>query len=476
MVDQTRKPRMGLLLLAPERFCPLGEGTKRGSFLERKTVEAAWMKSECEKISEVTFPGIVFNTKDIKGAIDTFVQAKVDYVMAIYLSWAEDFAWVRFLRDMPPVPVLFAHRMRDEIGLTDTHDDDEFTEYLCCGGLVGMQEASGNNANYDRPMLETTLGTWDEIVARAAIFGNAARARTLLKDSKIGLLASYNEAMWSTYVHPYDIFQKVGPELNFLSIAELSDTVDSISDEEAKAVTDEIASRYEVLPDVDRVKFEASVKGSMAMDLMARKYDLDLLVLNDIDTMLFEKIGLRPGFYPVPGHCGVVTVPEGDLGGGIATYVLKLLTGDHVNFIEPFHIDLPENNFAAGHAGPNDYTDPRGKTKVARDVRFAKSKWKHAGAPFAWYVFPEGEKTMLHCSQHQGKFMFAVTNLECLPTEHFLATYSHGLFRAVGQSNRDLFEKLLKIGVTQHYGIVHGDCIPAIQDLAKMLDITFHHV
>ncbi len=67
----------------------------------------------------------------MKGAIDAFTLAKVDYVLAIYLSWAEDFAWIRFLRDMPPVPVLFAHCMREEINLRDTHDDDEFTEYLC---------------------------------------------------------------------------------------------------------------------------------------------------------------------------------------------------------------------------------------------------------------------------------------------------------------------------------------------------------
>ena len=46
---------------------------------------------------------------------------------------------------------------------------------------------------------------------------------------------------------------------------------------------------------------------------------IDLLVLNDIDTMLFKKVGLRPGFYPTPECNDLVIVPEGDLGGGIAT-------------------------------------------------------------------------------------------------------------------------------------------------------------
>ena len=146
-----------------------------------------------------------------------------------------------------------------------------------------------------------------------------------------------------------------------------------------------------------------------------------------------------------------------------------------MNFIEPFHIDLPGENFAAGHAGPNDYTD-EGVTLVSRDVRFAKSAWKYAGAPFAWHVFPQGRKTMLHCSQRKGRFLMTATLLDCLPCEPFLATYSHGLFRPVGQSAPELFEKLLRLGVTQHYGLCAGEFLPELKDLAMMLDMDYQRV
>ncbi len=471
-----RKPKLGLLLLGAERFRSLGEGTARGSYLERKAQEAAWMQRDCAEHFDVVFPGVVYTREHIHTAIDAFAAQKVDFVLAIYLSWAEDFAWIHFLRDMPPVPILFAHRMRDEIGLHDTHDDDEFTEYLCCGGLVGMQEASGDNVRFNRPMMETALGTWKEVLARAQVFGNAARARALLRSGVVGHLACYNEAMWSTYVDPYNMFMKVGPELRFLSVAQLTDHIAAISDDEAQAATDAITARYEVLPDVDRKKLLASVRASMGMENLAAEYGLDLLVLNDIDTVLFKNVGLRPGFWPTRPDVSTLVVPEGDLGGGIATYLLQLLSGKPVHFIEPFHIDLPENNFAAGHAGPNDYTDPDGSTKIARDVRFAKSAWKYAGAPFAWHVFAPGEKTMLHCSEHNGRFQLVATRVECLPTEHFLATYSHALFRAIGQTNAQLFEKLLKIGVTQHYGIVAGNYLPQLRDVAKLLDFDYHEV
>jgi len=476
MITTLRKPKMGLLLLAPERFVPLGVGTKRGSYLERKQDEAAWMKRDCETIADVSFPGIVFNTEDAKRAVDLFTHDKVDFVLAIYLSWAEDYAWIRFLRDMPPVPVLFAHRMRDEINLSDTHDDDEFTEYLCCGGLVGAQEASGDNVQYNRPMFETYLGTWSEIMVRATTFGNAARARAILRDSKVGLLACYNEAMWSTYVHPYDVFRKVGPELHFLSIAELCDEIDLIPREEAEAMMNDIASRYPVKPDVDPEKFLASVHATMAMERMAKKHNIDLLVLNDIDTMLFKKVGLRPGFYPTNEAVDTVIVPEGDIGLGLSAYFLKLLGAEHMHIVEPFHVDLPSDTFEGGHAGPNDYTTPGGKTQISRDVRFAKTPWKHAGAPFAWHVFPEGLMTMLHIPQHNGKFVLAVTLVESLPQEAHLATYTHGRFRPVGNTCPELFEKLLKIGVTQHYALCLGDKRQEVLDLGRMLGFECYEV
>ena len=476
MQDYFRPIKAGLLLISPERFATLGEGTVRGSYRERKENEAAWMVKDLKAHMDVTFTGITWNRADVERAIDTFTRAKVDFVLAIYLSWAEDFQLIRFLRDMPPCPVLFCHRLRDEIGLKDTHDDDEFTEYLCCGGLVGSLEASGDIKRANRPMMEIFAGTWDKVLERAKVFGTAARARSVLLQSTFGLLACMNEVMWSTYVDVHDLFTKAGPEMRFLSVAQYEDMVEQVTPAEAEAVMKNIAARYEVLPNVDESKFLASVRASMAMERLAARYDLDVLVLNDIDTVLFQKIGLRPGFWPTSPEVKTLVVPEGDIGSGLALYALKLLTGNHVNYIEPFHIDLPENNFAADHAGPNDYTDPRGKCKISSDVRFARTKWKYAGAPFAWYVFPEGRKTLLHCSQQTDNFQFVTAQIEALPTEHFLATYSHSLFRPVGEEMTPFFEKLMRQGVTQHYGIVDGDVTCALKDLAMMMGFEFKEV
>lgn len=470
------KAKVGLYLIGAGRFKTIGEGTARENYTVRKQKEAEWMVKEASEKFDVSFPGVIYTKEDTYKAIDQFVADKVDCVVAIYLSWTEDFSWNRFLRDMPPVPILYAHRMRDEVNLGDTHDDDEFCEYLCCGGLVGALQGSGDNKRYSRDMFETTIGTWKEVLARAEKYANAARVRTHLRKSSVGLLACYNEVMWSTYVDPYDVFMKVGPELRFMSIAELCDEIDNVTEEEAEAMLTSLSERFYVKPDVNHEKFLASVRATMAMERLAEKFSVDLLVLNDVDNVLYRKVGLRPGFYPTNEGVKTVIVPEGDMGVGFASLMLKLLTGKHVNMIEPFHIDVPSDTFEGGHAGPNDYSDPRGQTQISRDVRFAKTPYKHAGAPFAWHVWPAGIKTMVHISQDGDTFKMVVTLVEALETVPHLATYCHSRFRPVGQSCKELFGKLLNIGVTQHYAIVEGDVTEEILDLGKMLGFNCHRV
>ena len=252
---------------------------------------------------------------------------------------------------------------------------------------------------------------------------------------------------------------KAGPELRFITVAALVKEIESIDYMLVKEVCSILSSKYKMLPDVDEENSEASVRASLPIESVSRKAGVNLMVLNDVNPVLLTELGLRPGFLPCPGTIDITVVPEGDIGGGLAVYILKLLSGKPVNFIEPFHTDLEHGYFAGGHAGPNDYTDPKGSMLIARDVRFAKKSYKYAGAPFAWYVIPPGVKTMLHISECGKRFKMVCTLVEGLPTEPLITSYSHGMFRPLNGNIQDLFDKLLQIGVTQHYSLVEGNYI-----------------
>ena len=211
---------------------------------------------------------------------------------------------------------------------------------------------------------------------------------------------------------------------------------------------------------------------------------MDCYVYNDIDQATFRTAGCRAGFYPQWFNENVsVLVPEADIGAGLITYILKLLSGKNVNFIEPFHIEDDFGTFAGGHAGPNDHNDPAWQDNViiARDVRFAKTSWKYAGAPFAWYRFSPGMKTVAGLYEQDGKYKLITFMAESLSEndtpqsakKHLLATYSHTIFRPVVPA-KQLWEKVLNIGATQHYAIVDGDWREQLRDLAYIMGFEFY--
>ena len=471
---KTKMPKIGIILVSPPRFHDLGVGTKNGPYSERKEKVAKELLTHFD-YAKTIFPGIIYSKEDMEKAIIQMKSEDVDMIFTHFLSWADDFAWVRFLRDIGDMPIMYATIVRDKLGFENSFTEDSFIEFLTAGGLVGSLEGSGDIARLKKGQVKIVLGSKEEVMSACKEMAQICALRHELRHRSIALLPSFNEAMWSTYVDPYDIFTKIGPEIRFLSIVELSEIMDAIDDEECNKLTKDILSKYEVKGTIDEEKMAASVKGSLALEKIARKYDSELLVLNDIDKVLQRTIGLRPGFTPCPGTDDVLVVPEGDIGAGLCAYILKKLTSQHVSFIEPFHIDAQTGTFAAGHAGPNDYTDELGKTMIATDTRFAKSNLKYAGAPFANHVFSPGEKTMIHLSENNGRFKLVATTVEVLESNHFLDGYSHGLFKHHMPVN-EFFQKLLEIGVTQHYAITAGNLLSKMRLLAEIMGFDYYEI
>ena len=481
---KARKAKAGLLLIASPRFKNLS-GPKRGTYGERKEKVVKEIKATMDFLDLVD-PGIIYEREDAQKAMDLFYNEKVDFIYAEFLSWSEDFAWIRFLRDCPEIPIIFCNVAKPRMTFETTLDEDDFVDYLCAGTLVGSLEGSGSLKRIPRYGVKTVLGTREEITEKVRIFADAARTRTILRHSNVGLMANMNEAMWSTYIDNYDLFTKIGPEIHYLPYSDYGAEIDKLDDREVQEYALELTSKYKVMPDVEDDKLIGCVKATLAIKKLAQKNDIDCYVYNDIDQATFRTAGCRAGFYPNWFNENVsVLVPEADIGAGLITYILKLISGKNVNFIEPFHIEDDFGTFAGGHAGPNDHNDPKWQDNVviARDVRFAKTSWKYAGAPFAWYRISPGMKTVAGLYEEDGIYKLVTFMAESLDAKdtpqskkkHLLATYSHTIFKPVVPV-KELFEKVLNVGVTQHYAIVDGDYRPQLEALADIMGFEYYGI
>ena len=251
--DKQRKARAGLLLIASPRFKNLS-GPKRGTYHERKLKAVEEIKGTLGFL-DITDPGIIYEKEDAKRAMDLFYNSKVDFIYAEFLSWSEDFAWIRFLRDCPDIPIIFCNVAKSRMSFETSIDEDDFIDYLCAGTLVGSLEASGSIKRVPRHNVLTVMGTREQITEKLKVYSEAARARAILRNSNVGLMANMNEAMWSTYIDNYDLFNKIGPEIHYLPYSDYGAEIDALSDEEVKAYADELTSKYRMMEDVEYDKF-----------------------------------------------------------------------------------------------------------------------------------------------------------------------------------------------------------------------------
>ena len=475
--QKKRKPKIGFLFIGCRRFKQLGEGTKSGTYAQRVSKETAKLNEALGDELEIINPGDVYELADLYKAFECFSRHTVDCILVVFHSFAEDNVWIRFLRESDPgIPLIYFCPSKDSISYENCEEEDDLIEFLANGGLVGSLVGSGSIFKMGRTA-KFMVGTIQQKKNDIIQYAKLCKIRTLLYKSRFAILPSYNEIMWNTYVDAYRIFN-FGPELTFISYDEYAAISDNITEHEVKTWKDEIKNKYITDHNINDEKFEASVRYSIGLWKTMEAFDIDAMTLNDVDFRLFEKIGLRPGFYPQAINDSLsILCSEADLGISLASYPLKLLTGKQLNTIEPFYIDDSKNAFCAGHAGPNDYTYADSKyVKLSFDSRFAKTKYRYAGAPFAWLRIPPGRMTMVHTSQMNNEIKMIASLVDSLDGPHRINSYAHSEFRPVGSTVPEFFEKIMEIGSTQHFVVVEGDYIQQMKDFAALCGFTFYHV
>ncbi len=478
MVDRKRKIKAGLLVIGSPRYGFQGEGTKHGTCKDRVDKEARKLIERFKEVGEIIFPGAIYTRKEVIDAADCFYNNRVDFIIATYLTWAEDFAWIRFLRDIPDIPIFLCCIREKKYQLGNLTETDNLLEFIKAARHVGILQATGSIHRVSDRRIKVFAGDIDAVVREAGIFGRAAKTKSLLKTSVFGLLPSFHEVMWSTYLDPFDFFVKVGPELRFVQISTLAEEISKVSDETAEKLTRSIEERFVVANDVERSTFIESVRASIGVEMMARKLGLDVVVLNDIDPGLISLLGLRPGFCPASFDAdAAIVTSEGDIGAALAVYVLKIMSDNVVNFTEIFYPDIENGTFIAGHGGPNDYTNPkyRENVKVVVDNRFAKTNNKFAGAPFAWVRFSPGRKTMLNIMECGSNYKVVCTLVDSLDGDLFLQNYSHSVLRPSIPID-EFFTTCMDLGITQHWGLTDGDYSVEVRQFCSLMGFEYNFI
>ena len=82
---------------------------------------------------------------------------------------------------------------------------------------------------------------------------------------------------------------------------------------------------------------------------------------------------------------------------------------------------------------------------------------------------------MAQLVEENGKYKLVATLVDSLEGRHLLATYSHSIFRPVVPV-KELFERILKIGTTQHFALVDGEYLDELSTFAEMMGFEYYGI
>jgi L-arabinose isomerase len=468
------KSRIGLFLFQSQWFKEVGltrggsEGAAAKGLGESLEADAAEIARILGQEADVVTTAPVSTPEQACEAALRFVNARVDLVVICPVVWSEDqplFKALPLLRDMPLVLWCTSPYLR-------VPSRETLAGYLRNSGIVGAMQFVGALKKWGCSF-EFVAGSFQDENAVRKIFtwAEAAAVRRELRETTMGLVASRCDQMVALYTDEISLKKMFGVTLKYGSVAQLEALTRQVAAEEIENFVGCLKSRFPV-----RGADDESIRESARVSLGARKLTeamgVAAMTLNEVDEEMHKTFGLRPGFYPwmLSDH-KVVLGLEGDYGMTTMMLILAMITGAPVAFEETLSFDKSENIIVFNHIGPQDpdLAQDQHRPALTVDVEYSCSNNRYRGATLEFNARP-GRVTFLNQLYTPGGFRMTVAGGESLGGPPRIPGAPHFNVRLDVPLDR-FFDQVGRWGVTHHWAFVHGDVVPQIEALAKILSI-----
>ncbi|HTZ51873.1 MAG TPA: hypothetical protein VMF68_09460, partial [Spirochaetia bacterium] len=305
----------------------------------------------------------------------------------------------------------------------------------------------------------------DELLAEIRPFVKAASVKRGLTGTRIGVLPSTCRVVISTWVDEFFLLEKFGVELEFIPVETYAALVRGVSESAAKGYAAELKKSYPVVGVSDEVLLESS-RQALAFVQLVRERRLSGIALEDFNADIYRLLGFRPHLYhPDIGAQGCTIGFEADVLGVLSTIISGRLAGRMAMFNEFFSVDRKANTVLMGHPGHGETRVGEPSTfMVTPDLEFDETQKR--GAWLSYRASP-GAMTFLNFTAEYGRLKAAVFTGRSLPGPRIMEGYSHMLVQP-DCGAVDLFEQVVRLGLLQHWGTVHGGIVPELRAYARM--------
>jgi L-fucose isomerase-like protein len=300
----------------------------------------------------------------------------------------------------------------------------------------------------------------------------AMAVRRALTGARIGMLPFPCDQMSATWVDEFGLRARHGIELRHLELERVRRFAGESTKEEVAAFRQAV-TRSGARVEVDERNLQEGIRYALAIERVMREERLSGLAMNDVIAEMHGSFGLRPCLCnPALSSSGAVVSMEADVGAATAMLALRLFTGQSPFYTEPFSADYDSNAILMGHAGYHDTANaaPESPLRIINDVEYESSD-QFSGA-VSFFKYRHGPVTAVNSVWEGEGLRWTCVEGESLPGPVKLEGNCHLVFRPV-MPVRDFLQRVVEIGVSQHWVFVAGLRAADIAMLCGVLGVRF---
>jgi len=443
-----RPPRIALLLLG-HRDYPL----------ELALPWAEMAQSALTKAHvHVLFSGRAYTDAVSAGAAArALLKKEPDGFIILPGTWLEGDTALAALREIEPLPFvlwgvpMFAHQGRRE----------STGSFVAACSLKGPLEQMGY-----RFSMHIGLPQEPTIQHKLLIFARAARARQLLKRTRLGLMGYVAMSIYAGTFHHLQLRRLIGPEIVHLDTSSLLREMEHV---DAAAARSWLQPLQKALLETNETRLLQAGKMAEALQRLSCRHHLHGLNVK-CQYELSQEYGLTPCLpLALLADTGLLASCEGDMMAHVAQAILQLLSGHIAPYADLLDLQAPSDNHSA-----------RPVRALFSACGFAPLSLRHEEDPcricefehpgfsglICAFTLRRGPVTLLQLSEQNDRYRLLYGTGQSLDTP-----LRQGRFPALAVELDCTASEILAKIKSQHFAFCYGDVTEELQQLATLLGL-----
>jgi L-fucose isomerase-like protein len=460
------KPRLGVLFFSSGWFREVGLQDPASDTTARVEETARRVVEHLSAFCRPEFSGVLFSVEEARAAARRIAAAGVDGLLVSPLMWCEDQIVRAALAELPELPLVLWTFSPEEA----VPEFVPFQRMIQGSGAVCTLQLSGMLKREGRRYRSVAGPLGDPEVYRA--IGAHARGMAVaraLRGLRVGVLPFPCSQMSTTYVDEFGLRRLYGIELAWLELERFRRAAGEASAVKAQAFRGELEASGQRIR-TDERSLQEGIRYALALEQVLGEERLAVLAMNDVIPQMHERFGLRPCLASPRLSEQAVVAMEADIAAGVAMYALRLATGERPFYTETFNVDYQANALLLGHAGYHDAAnaDPAYPVEVVPDVEYQNTD-RFPGA-VSFFKYKSGPVTLVNSVWDGERLKWVALQGRSLEGPPKMDGNCH-LFCSLEMPVRELFQRSVDSGVSQHWIVVHGQHLEALKILCDTAGI-----